>query len=165
MRKIYSNLDWEDYLVEAEYYCEDEADEEKLQQEIDDMARQMCADDWDYFYLPILERYFDHHKCIIDGVAGRWDGRYYGGTVVESAREFFDLLADCYCVEIYEDKNCIKIDGHHHDGRISMEIRELTGKGYGWYRDYSDYWAGNDALRYLFDYNFNSRKPQVDWCL
>jgi len=164
MRKIYSNLDYEDYLAEAMEYCEDEAGEVD-EQAVNDMAQSMCFDDWNYYYSEILEKYFDNHNCIIDGVAGRWSGRYYGGTVTESAGEFFNLLDDCYYIEIYEGDNCIEIDGIHHDGRVIMEIRELTNKGYDWYKNYSDDWMGYDALRYLFDYNFNSRKPQVDWCL
>ena len=163
MKKIYSMVDYEDYMIDAMTYAEDEAGNEEA--DVTRIAQDMCYADWEDFYYPILAKYFDSHNCIIDGVAGRWDGRYYGGTVVESAREFSDLLADCYYVEIYEDKNCIEIDGYHHDGRISMEIRELTGKGYDWYKNYSDYWMGHDALRYLFDYNFNSRKPEIEWCL
>lgn len=164
MRKIYSMLHPEDYLDSALDYI-NEYDEPEMLDKIDELADQLMYDDWENFYRPVLENYFDRHNCIIDGCSGRWDGRYYGGDVTENARGFFDHLEDCYYVEIYEDDKALVIEGVHHDGRVSMEVRELTDHGFDWYRNYSDDWAGGDALRYLFDYNFNSRKPNIDWCL
>ena len=159
MEKIYSSFDYENYIEEAELYCEDGD-----KQAIEDMARSMCETDLTEFYIPILEDYFQKHECVVAGYAGRWDGRHNSGIITDSARDFFDLLEDCWYIEIYEDKNCLIVEGTHHDGRNHYEIRELTSKGQEWYRNNGWYWYGKDVINYLFSYNFNSRKPAIEWC-
>ena len=165
MKLIYSNIDIPEWYFEDAKDVLEDMDEEATEEKVYEFARANCVYDLTEFYMPVLERYFDSHKCIIDGVAGRWNGRYYGGTVTESYRDFVELLEDCGYIEIYDNDGLLIIDGIHHDGRVHMEIKELTDKGYEWYRNYSDEWHGKDALRYLYDFNFNSRRPKIDWIL
>ena len=157
MRKIYSNVDWEDYLDDARDYINGNETEDDL----NDMAMQMCADDWDYFYQPILEKYFKEHYCIATGSIGRWNGTYYGGTVIESYRDFQDLLEDCWYIYLYDNNGFLTVRGVHHDGEVIFTIRELNEHGVNWYLDHKD---DGPIINYL-ESNFNSKKPSIDWCL
>ena len=165
MKLIYSNRDipeW--YFDDAKDVLED-MEEEITDEKVYNMARINCEYDLTEFYLPVLEKYFDSHKCVISGSIGRWNGRYSGGDVTTNYREFVDLLEDCGYIEIYEDDGCLNIVGYHHDGSVNLCIRELTDKGYEWYDQHSICHTGADCIHYLFDYNFNSRKPNIDWWL
>lgn len=166
MRKIYSMLDWEDYIEQAkEYIGEYELEEGTDYDDIENVAMALCYDDWNNFYRPVLKNYFDNHICIVDGYAGAWNGVYYGGNVTTSFEEIENLLSDCWYFELYDNNGLLRIEGTHHDGRVAFDVKELTSKGYDWYRNYSDDWVDRDALRYMFDFNFNSRKPAIDWYL
>jgi len=160
MKKIYSMLDYKDYLEDAESYMEeyDEAGD------INEIASALCHDDWQNFYYEVLKEYFKKHVCLAQGSIGRWDGTSYGGSVIENMGDFMDLLEDCWYIELYDDNGFLQVEGIHHDGRVGFRLRELNENGLNWYRDYA--WDADDqkVLRYLGS-NFCSGKTNIEWCL
>lgn len=160
MKRIYSMLHPEDYLESAMDYIE-EYDEPEMLDKVDELADQLMHDDWENFYYPVLENYFKKHICIATGSIGRWDGALYGASVIESFRDFMDLLEDCWYIELFDNNGYLTVCGHHHDGDVLFTIRELNGNGINWYMEHK--WT-TDNVRYL-DTNFCSGRPQIDWCL
>ena len=156
---IYSSFDWEWYRDEARDYFEDVEDVDDDM--IDRMAMVYCYDDLNNFYLPVLENYFNSHPCYISGSIGRWDGRSYGGTVTTRYSNFLDLLDGCQDIEIKYDENALIVRGFHHDGTNYLKIRELNDRGYAWYQENAWDRESIDCLQY----NFNSHRPKIEWCL
>lgn len=163
MKKIYSSRDWRDYIDEAkDYVGEYDVDEndEDYEDFINGLAEQCCRADMDAFFLPILERYFDEHKCLVSGSIGRWDGPSHGYDVIESSRDFYRLIKGDLDIEIFEEPNCLVICGYHHDGEDLFYIRELTDAGIAWYEKYPD----GVGVRGLEDDRL-SKAPSIDWFL
>ncbi len=160
MEKIYSMLDYEDYMEEAEEYREEYEEDGNL----NEIAQAMCHDDWQNFYYEVLKSYFKDHVCLALGSIGRWDGTYHGGSVIENMSDFMDILEDCWYIELYDDNGYLQVEGIHHDGRVGFRVKELNENGINWYRDYA--WCADDqkVLRFL-NSNFCSRKPQIEWYL
>lgn len=159
MKRIYSMLHPEDYLDEA-LDCLDAMDEGP--EKADETAEALCYADWNDFYYPVLEKYFNEHPCVATGSIGRWDGTYLGGKVIANARDFFDLLRDCYYIELFDENGYLVVDGHHHDGEVLFTVKELTDHGIDWHREHDD--GGWHTVNYLST-NFGSKKPQIDWWL
>ncbi|WP_270600522.1 hypothetical protein [Faecalicoccus pleomorphus] len=68
---------------------------------------------------------------IVKGESKRWDGMSAGYKVFETFAEIinFDrdgLFADCELDFITDDNGSLTITGQHHDGYVTIEVRQLT---------------------------------------
>lgn len=167
MKLIHSNYDIPEWCYEDARECLEDMNDDTSEDAVYNAARLICDQEMD-FYLECLEQYFKKHSCLVLGSIGRWDGTYSGGQVVETYRDFIELLEDCDYIEIYDNNGYITVEGIHHDGRVQFTIKELTEAGENWYLnheyDYSWTHNGRDVLNYL-KLNINSRKPTIEWCL
>lgn len=73
------------------------------------------------------------NPLIAFGVIGRWDGERTG---ISSFETFDDLMngddspfKDCEIDHIWDENGILKMRGHHHDGSVEVEIRQLTDQG------------------------------------
>lgn len=70
------------------------------------------------------------NPLIAFGNIGRWDGERTG---ISSFETFDDLMngddspfKDCEIDHIWDENGILKMRGHHHDGSVEVEIRQLT---------------------------------------
>lgn len=160
---IFTNYNCDIYLQAAQEELEDrykETGEEFEDEEVCDLAQQYCDEDWDDWISPTLTGYLNSHTVVIRGSIGRWNGHSYGGDVISSRCELDDYFKDCGYLEISEDDSTLYIDGSHHDGRVSIAMRELTDEGIEYFREHEDDmdYGVIDELFYEF-----SKKPEINW--
>lgn len=86
------------------------------------------------------------NPLIAFGSIGRWDGERTG---ISSFETFDDLMngddspfKDCEIDHIWDENGILKMRGHHHDGSVEVEIRQLTDQGCEALESYEQSWAG-----------------------
>ncbi|MDB6874363.1 hypothetical protein PMT39_07345 [Bifidobacterium longum] len=86
------------------------------------------------------------NPLIAFGNIGRWDGERTG---ISSFETFDDLMngddspfKDCEIDHIWDENGILKMRGHHHDGSVEVEIRQLTDQGCEALESYEQSWAG-----------------------
>ena len=97
------------------------------------------------------------NPLIAFGSIGRWDGERTG---ISSFETFDDLMngddspfKDCEIDHIWDENGILKMRGHHHDGSVEVEIRQLTDQGCEALESYEQAWAGEpfDAAGRRYD--------------
>lgn len=97
------------------------------------------------------------NPLIAFGSIGRWDGERTG---ISSFETFDDLMngddspfKDCEIDHIWDENGILKMRGHHHDGSVEVEIRQLTDQGCEALESYEQSWAGEpfDAAGRRYD--------------
>lgn len=88
------------------------------------------------------------NPVIVSGSIGRWDGTRSGFTVYDSFRDAIDtspssydgdnVFADCEIQKIWDENGHLFPTGAHHDGSVSVELRQLTNKGMDAYEAIED---------------------------
>ena len=91
------------------------------------------------------------NPIIVSGTIGCWDGTRSGLTVYKSFEDAIDtspswhdgdnVFADCEIQKVWDENGTLYLAGAHHDGRVSVEMRQLTDEGERlWGQlDYEDY--------------------------
>lgn len=161
-----SNHDYSPYLEDAKEWAK-ETYPVYSEDDVYEYAQRLANDDVS-FCLECIERYLKSHNLIVVGSIGRWDGTFSGGNVIETFNDFSRLYADCYYIEladVNEYGRCIKMTCSHHDGTNTFYIKELTDKGYEYYKECEYDVPRSEYCPYLFRTNNNSRYPQIEWCL
>lgn len=81
------------------------------------------------------------------GSIQRWDGDHSGVTPVN---DFDELLhgsqspfKDCEIDRVWDENGRLYMSGHHHDGGVQVEIRQLTDKGIEAIEAYDQAWLGD----------------------
>ena len=160
---IHTNYNYDLYMQVAQEELEDryeEFGEEFEDEDVCNLAQRYCDEDWEDIISPALTNYLNSHTVVVRGSIGRWNGHSYGGDVITSRKELDEYLKDCGYIEISEDDFTLYIDGSHHDGTVSIAMRELTDEGMEWYREHED-----DEMMYVIDELFYeySKKPEINW--
>lgn len=102
------------------------------------------------------------NQVIVYGIVGRWDGTSGGFTVYDGFRDAIDtspsrfggdnVFADCEIRKIWDQNGRLFLSGAHHDGTVSVELRQLTGEGVDAYGIVADSYVGEpftiDGKRY-----------------
>lgn len=64
------------------------------------------------------------------GTHGLWNGTVQGYTEAHNMEDLlFQTFKDCELDSIYDEDGDLHIEGHHHDGRVEVAIRQLTDAG------------------------------------
>lgn len=160
---IYTNYNYDMYMLAAQESLECDfrySGEEFTDDDVYSLAQTYNRNDWDDWFSPALTDYLNSHTVVVRGSIGRWNGHSYGGDVISSRKGLDNYLEDCAYIEISQDNDGIYIDGSHHDGTVSIAMRELTNEGIEWYREHED-----DEPMYVIDELFYeySKKPQINW--
>lgn len=79
------------------------------------------------------------NTIIAVGSIGRWDGMRQGFTSFENFEDAIDtspsrfglgnVFADCEIQKIWDENGHLYVHGAHHDGSVTVELRQLTGAG------------------------------------
>lgn len=151
-------------LMERDGLSEDEVRERYTDDEI--FNHQMEMKDFDYEEeMWALAAFFNGEKSdrsefinpyggnhiLVSGSIGRWNGTSTGIAVYKdfdaatdcSASRFGqgNVFADCEIDKVWDENGTLYLTGAHHDGRVSVEMRQLTDEGERlWGQlDYEDY--------------------------
>ena len=157
----------EDYL--RDYLHDDyEMYKDELEVSFDDYVRHRQEEgalydieesDWDE-ELSALTAFFDGEKSdmssflnpngknpiIVSGSIGRWNGTSQGMSAFDS---FHDVLhgqdspfKDCEIQKVWDENGHLYMRGAHHDGSVSVELRQLTDAGAAAYEQIAEAWVG-----------------------
>jgi hypothetical protein len=79
------------------------------------------------------------NHILVSGCASRWDGRSSGIMIYSDFAEAVDtspsrfgmknIFADCEFNKIWEEDGKLYLSGHHHDGGVKVEMRQLSKQG------------------------------------
>ena len=91
--------------------------------------------DWEFFAQE-MKRLLENNTYIITGTCGRWNGPAEGGKFLHSFSDLNSVIGHLDSMKIFDKNGHLYINGYHHDGFDSYEIKKLTKKGYDFARSY-----------------------------
>ena len=131
-------------LMSRDDMTEDEVRESYSDDQIFEHAMDMMRDDWD-LELDRLKGFFDKdspnnpnagNHILIRGSAQRWDRTSSGIDVCERIEDVLDfsparfgrdnVFADCEIDRIWDENGHLFLSGAHHDGRVTVEVRQVS---------------------------------------
>lgn len=151
-------------LMERDGLTEDEVREDFTDDEIFNHQMEMKAFDYEE-EMRALAAFFNGEKSdmsdfvnpyggnhiLVSGSVGRWNGTSTGIAVYKDFDAATDcspsrfgqgnVFADCEIQKVWDENGTLYLSGAHHDGRVSVEMRQLTDEGERlWGQlDYEDY--------------------------
>lgn len=151
-------------LMERDGLTEDEVREDFTDDEIFNHQMEMKAFDYEE-EMRALAAFFNGEKSdmsdfvnpyggnhiLVSGSVGRWNGTSTGIAVYKDFDAATDcspsrfgqgnVFADCEIQKVWDENGTLYLAGAHHDGRVSVEMRQLTDEGERlWGQlDYEDY--------------------------
>ena len=129
----------------------------------DDMiyAEMNDQDDIDYQYFKDkFTQLLKNGYCLLVGTCGRWNGSVRGGKFIASFDDLYNAIQHLDYLRVVDRNGHLFIEGYHHDGSDSYEIKQLTAKGYQ-YAD-SNYFATSRKLHdNIMNCNLFSKLPRL----
>ena len=96
------------------------------------------------------------NHIIARGSIGRWDGVRHGMTPYDDLKAALDtspshsntgnVFADCEIDKIWDENGRLFVTGAHHDGRVTVELRQLTDAGEEALKAIEDVWANGEFI-------------------
>lgn len=97
---------------------------------------------------------------IMQGSAGRWNGKVSAGCVFDDFQKFLSRAVDHMDdVEIYDENGRFFVVCFHHDGRNVYEIKAITDQAADYIQDYSTDKTEEEKSGAVFRCNIFSRLP------
>lgn len=133
----------EDEARESLIQC---GNENPSQEAVWDYIREDLTFEWDDCVEPYLKKRFASGKFLLVGSAGRWNGTFAGGKVldgfdeVEKAwthRDYMDIEMYDLCKGGHYEFHVL---GKHHDGTDHWAIKELTDRGVEYFEKWESNW-------------------------
>lgn len=141
----------------ADYYkweTVDEVPDEQVWEELNEQYRE----DWHYLETALKEE-FKRGLFILVGSTGRWDGNYACGQFISSFQDLMRGLRHLDQLRFYERNGHFYIEGSHHDGSDSYEMKRLTNKGLQ-LAEKHDFAHDRKLHQTIMSYNFYSALPR-----
>ena len=114
--------------------------------EMDDLARFFAGEKGEGFS---FENPDGGNRILARGSVGRWDGTTSGIAVYKDFKSATDcsasrfglgnVFADCEIDKVWDVNGHLFVSGHHHDGRVEVELKQLTGAGERLYEENTDW--------------------------
>lgn len=134
-----------------------------LEEVPDDMVYAEMNYQDEYDYEDFKEKFTQLLKtgsCLLVGTCGRWNGPARGGKFILTFNDLRAVLQHLDYIKIVDRNGHLFIEGYHHDGADSYEIKQLTQKGYT-YAD-NNYFARSQKLHdTIMNCNLFSRLPRL----
>ena len=133
----FDNYNFEAYEKAAAEQLEDMGFGNYTDEQIWNVASKFEQGDWDEFNY-IINKFIESGKSFIAvGTCGRWDGNYAGGLIFGHWDDFKRrVFEDCDYFKIWEEHGHLYVRCSHHDRTHSLEIKELTDKGFEYYENW-----------------------------
>lgn len=120
---------------------------------------QECAWDDIYYYLGILA---DEEYLAVAGTLGLWNRQPSVAKIIDDKQTLRRFLSGYDDIRIVDDNGRLFIDGLHHDGTNSFEIKVLTSKGIDYLIRQNDAdCVGYEQISKIFNCNFYSKLPRL----
>ena len=114
--------------------------------EMDDLAKFFAGEKGEAFS---FENPDGGNRILARGTIGRWDGTSSGIAVYKDFQSATDcsasryglgnVFADCEIDKVWDVNGHLFVSGHHHDGHVEVELRQLTGAGERLYDENTDW--------------------------
>lgn len=155
---MFTNQELEQYEKEVLEYCKNNEIDNPNEAEITDMMYRWV--DYDYEDEEVnLNKEIDG-KILCIATIGRWDGRHQGYKVLGNNLKDILWSFGCDDFHLYYDGFNIRGLGYHHDGRNSVEYREIrTDRCIDRLLDII--YSGEVITRQLLNYYTKSLRPYV----
>lgn len=86
--------------------------------------------DWEDQEYELKKHLADFDKFLVLGSCGTWQGPRSGGKFCNGLHEIMQCISACDIYELYDRNGRLCIEGDHHDGHNSFEVKALTRKGF-----------------------------------
>lgn len=134
---LFNNTDYsESYNETRDFLFETRADDFGWQNS-DDVPMDMIHDEMNFqeendyqYFKELFTQLLKSGYCLLTGTCGRWNGPARGGKFIMSFNDFSDTITHLDYFKIIDRGGHLIIEGYHHDGSDSYEIKQLTKKGY-----------------------------------
>lgn len=146
---------FEEYGEEQGWKTKDDVPEEWIYNGLSDIQQE----DFEMF-MDAIKKVLEKKYLIAVGTAGLWYGRVAGGEFIENYRDFEDLVSGYDNLEIFEENGHLYINGYHHDGTNSFEVKYLTDKG-AEFAENNDWAHDRELHETIFKYNLFSGTPKI----
>lgn len=138
-----------------DWTSEDDVPVKMIHQEMNDQQE----NDFQYFedkFTQLLET----GCCLLTGTCGRWSGPAQGGKFITSFDDLRSAIQHLDYLRIVDSNGHLYIEGYHHDGSDSYEIKQLTAKGYEYANN--NYFAHSRKLhKTIMNCNLFSKLPRL----
>ena len=98
--------------------------------------------------------------CIIMGTCQRWNGRVSCGTFLENFDDFLSFVDHLEYLTIKDRNGHLIIDGAHHDGNDSYELKILTKQGFQ-YADRNEFAHTKELHEKIMNTRAYSKLPRL----
>ena len=164
---IYDNTNHEERYDEAKDFLFGTRAEDFDWQSIDDVPEKMIYDemsfmeslDFQYFQDKMCEL-MTKGTCIIMGTCQRWNGRKPCGTFLESFDDFLSFVDHLDYLTIKDRNGHLIIDGVHHDGNDSYELKILTKRGFS-YANHNEFAHSKELHEKIMNTRTYSKLPRL----
>ena len=158
----WSDIFSDENIEDAKEYLGEEK-EEVTEEDIENYIYNQNDCDYEVISEYIKYQFNDKGKLLAVGTVGRWDGTFEGGKIINTFRELLDIFEDCDYIKFEDENGHLYVTGSHHDGSISVEVKELTQKGED-YADRHEYDMSDRELhKKLWNSSNYSRLFRYDW--
>ena len=164
---LYNNYDYsENYDSAREWLFATRQDDFNWETE-DDVPEKMILDEmsfleeseWAYFKSK-CEELLSNGDCLLTGTCGRWNGPAQGGKFIRSFHDLVSCIEHLDYLKIIDRNGHLIIEGYHHDGSDSYELKQLTRRGREYARQY-DYARDERLHTTIMNLNFYSKLPRL----
>ena len=164
---IYDNTNHEERYDEAKDFLFGTRAEDFDWQSIDDIPEKMIYDemsfmeglDFQYFQDKMCQL-IANGICIIMGTCQRWNGRVSCGRFIESFDDFLSFVDHLDYLTIKDRNGHLIIDGAHHDGNDSYELKVLTKQGFQ-YADRNEFAHTKELHEKIMNTRAYSKLPRL----
>ena len=164
---LYNNYDYsENYASAREWLFTTRQDDFDWETE-DDVPEKMILEEmsfleeseWAYFRSKCKELLMNG-DCLLTGVCRRWNGPARGGKFIRNFHDLVSCIEHLDYLKIIDRNGHLIIEGSHHDGTDSYELKQLTRRGREYARHY-DYARDEQLHTTIMNLNFYSKLPRL----
>lgn len=164
---LYNNYDFsENYASAREWLFATRQDDFDWETE-DDVPEKMILDEmsfleeseWAYFRSK-CEELLMNGACLLTGTCGRWTGPARGGKFIRTFHDLVSCIDHLDYLKIIDRNGHLIIEGCHHDGSDTYELKQLTRRGREYARQY-DYARDEQLHTTIMNLNFYSKLPRL----
>lgn len=143
------------YAEENDWESQDDVPDDMIQ---DEMSFQ---EEIDYHYFKDkFTQLLKAGYCLLVGTCGRWNGPAKGGKFITDFRDLSSAIQHLDYLKITDKNGHLYVEGYHHDGSDSYEIKQLTRKGFA-YANNNCFAHSQKLHEKIMNNNFLSRLPHL----
>ena len=164
---LYNNYDYsENYASAREWLFAARQDDFDWETE-NDVLEKMILDEmsfleeseWTYFKSK-CEELLSNGDCLLTGTCGRWTGPARGGKFIRNFHDLVSCIEHLDYLKIIDRNGHLIIEGCHHDGSDTYELKQLTRRGQAYARECG--YARDERLHTtIMNLNFYSKLPRL----